>query len=151
MRENGAKLGGEQSGHFFCEEDYYGFDDALVAALRILKINNSPFSILHSPFSALFTDFPRVYQSPELRPHCPDDRKGAVINAITAHFQKDYPVNTLDGARIDFGDGAWAGIRQSNTSPCISVCMEARSRRALEKMERVVLDHLAMYPELENL
>src|SRR3989338_5508689 len=125
MRQHSAKLGGEQSGHFFCEEDYYGFDDALVAALRVLKI----FSLRPTPnalFSSLFETFPKVYQSPELRPHCPDERKGDIIKAITAHFQKGYPVNTLDGARIDFGDGAWAGIRQANTSPCISVCMEAR-------------------------
>jgi len=150
MRQHSAKLGGEQSGHFFCEEDYYGFDDALVAALRVLKI----FSLRPTPnalFSSLFETFPKVYQSPELRPHCPDERKGDIIKAITAHFQKGYPVNTLDGARIDFGDGAWAGIRQANTSPCISVCMEARSEKKLSEIEQIILSHLRTYPELGNL
>ena len=92
-----------------------------------------------------------MYQAPEYRPHCPDDRKGEVIAAITAHFQKDYPVNTLDGARIDFGEGAWAGIRQSNTSPCISICMEARSETKLSEIEQIILGHLSTYSEVGNL
>lgn len=150
MREHGAKLGGEQSGHFFCEEDYYGFDDALVAALRVLKI----FSQRPTPdaqFSSLFSDVPKTYPSPERRPLCPDDRKGEVIKAITAHFQKTYPVNTLDGARIDFGEGAWAGIRQSNTSPCISICMEARTPEKLREIEQSILRLLRSFPEFHDI
>ncbi|OGJ71864.1 hypothetical protein A3G69_04675 [Candidatus Peribacteria bacterium RIFCSPLOWO2_12_FULL_53_10] len=150
MREHKAQLGGEQSGHFFCAEDYYGFDDALVAALRVLKIaHDLPISRSPDiPFSSLFSDFPKVFQAPERRPHCPDDRKGKIIESITAHFQKLYPVNTLDGVRIDFGAGAWAGIRQSNTSPCISICMEARSPEKLDEVEQIVLAHLSSYPEV---
>ena len=145
MRDRGAELGGEQSGHFFCGEDYFGFDDALVAALRILTIVSAAKG---KTVSGLMADFPKVYQAHELRPHCPDDKKTAVITSITAHFSKSYPVNTLDGARIDFGDGAWAGIRQSNTSPCLSVCMEARSEEKLKEMEEEVLGHLKTYPEI---
>lgn len=151
MREHRAKLGGEQSGHFFCAEDYYGFDDALVAALRVLNIfHNSQCSILHSQFSSLFSNFPPVFQAPERRPHCSDNRKGEIIKAVTAHFQKKYPVNTLDGARIDFGDGAWAGIRQSNTSPCISICIETRNQEKLQEVEKIVLEHLRTYPALKD-
>jgi phosphomannomutase/phosphoglucomutase len=94
-------------------------------------------------------DFPKVYQAHELRPHCPDNAKGKVIAAATAHFQTKYPVNTLDGARIDFGDGAWAGIRQSNTNPCLSVCIEARSPEKLAAVEAEVLAHLKEYKEVE--
>ncbi len=152
MREHGSALGGEQSGHFFCGEDYYGFDDALVAAFRILKIFSNQVSVTSNQplFSSLFSDFPRVFQSPELRPHCPDDRKGEIIAAITAHFSSHYPVNTLDGVRIDFGEGAWAGIRQSNTSPCISICMEARSPEKLKEVGSTVLGHIGTYPELKD-
>src|SRR3989338_8494142 len=98
--------------------------------------------------SDLMAMFPKVYQSPELRPHCPDDAKGKIIASITEHFQKTHPVITLDGVRIDFGSGAWAGIRQSNTSPCISVCMEARSPEKLDEVEQIVLAHLSSYPEV---
>lgn len=161
MREHGAMLGGEQSGHFFCAEDYYGFDDALVAALRILSILSS---IQHTslirrkfpsaadcspPLSSMFNDFPKVYRAPELRPLCSDDAKEKIIAAITEHFQKTHPVITLDGVRIDFGDGAWAGIRQSNTSPCISVCMEARTADRLEEIQKIVMQHLKTHPEIQ--
>ena len=146
MREHHASLGGEQSGHFFCAEDYYAFDDALVAALRVLTILQKS----SAPLSALFAEFPQVFQTPELRPHCPDNRKGAVVESVVKHFQDEgYSVHTLDGARIDFGSGAWVGIRQSNTSPRLSVCMEARSPEKLSQVQEIVLKHLQTYPELE--
>jgi len=144
MREHKALLGGEQSGHFFCGEDFYPYDDALVAAMHVVRILKAA----GKPISSLFAAFPKVYQTPELRPHCPDDRKGNVIASATAFFAKTYPVNTLDGARIDFGEGAWAGIRQSNTSPRLSICMEARSEAKLREVEATVLGHLKRYPEI---
>jgi phosphomannomutase / phosphoglucomutase len=146
MREHQALLGGEQSGHFFCGENYYGFDDAIVAALRILSIAGRNTT---QPFSTLFTHFPKVYQAHERRPHCSDDAKASVIQKLTADFATKYPVNTLDGARIDFGDGAWAGLRYSNTSPCLSICIEARSPAKLANVEAEVLAALKKYPEIE--
>jgi len=144
MQEHGALLGGEQSGHFFCGEDYFGFDDALVAALRVLHIvRNSG-----KPLSSLCAKFPKVYQAQELRPHCPDSEKTRIIREITAYFLKKYPVETMDGARIDFGDGAWAGIRQSNTSPCLSICMEARTPEKLLEIADIVLLEVRKHPEV---
>ncbi len=145
MREEGALLGGEQSGHFFCGEDYFSFDDALVAALRILTILKKR----KQPLSVLIDSYPQVFQAHERRPHCPDDKKTAVVRSIIDHFSKTHSVNTLDGARIDFGDGAWAGIRQSNTSPCLSICIEARSQQKLQAVEREVLEHLGTYKEVD--
>jgi len=145
MREHAALLGGEQSGHFFCGEGFFTYDDALVASLRILKILSNS----EQPLSALFAAFPKVYQSPELRPYCPDAHKTRVIRELTEHFQKEYPVETMDGARIDFGDGAWAGIRQSNTSPCLSFCLEARSPEKLAQIEKIVLDEVRKHPEVK--
>ncbi len=146
MRRERAKLGGEQSGHFFCGEEYFDFDDALVAALRVLAIIAKAGG---KGFSRLFADFPRVYQAPERRPSCPDDRKGPVIKAVTEHFSALYPVNALDGARVDFGQGAWAGIRQSNTSPRISICIEARSPEKLKEVEEIVLAEIRKFPEVK--
>jgi phosphomannomutase/phosphoglucomutase len=146
MREHGAQLGGEQSGHFFCAEGYYGFDDALVAALRVLSILGAN---KKAKLSELIAEFPKVYQAHELRPHCDDAKKKEVVAGISAHFAANYPVNTLDGARIDFGDGAWAGIRYSNTSPCLSVCIEARSEEKLQQVEAEVLTQLRTYPDVE--
>ena len=64
-------------------------------------------------------------------------------------LKKDYIVNDLDGARIEFGDGAWAGIRQSNTSPKLSIVIEARDPEKLSEVEKIVLEHLKEYPEID--
>ena len=144
MRENGAHLGGEQSGHFFCGEDYFGFDDALVAALRVLKIVKESGTTL----GKLCDAFPAIHQTPEARPFVPDEHKMRIVENVTMHFEKKYPVITLDGARIDFGDGSWATIRSSNTAPRLSICIEARSPQALKEIEKVVFEHLKDYPEI---
>ncbi|MFH0770152.1 MAG: phosphomannomutase/phosphoglucomutase [Candidatus Peregrinibacteria bacterium] len=150
MRRHSSLLGGEQSGHFFCFENYFGFDDALRATLGVLSVFSAARHTAKKNlrFSGLFSAFPKVYLAPERRPHCPDSEKTRIVGLITDHFAKHYPVNTLDGVRIDFGDGAWAGIRQSNTSPCLSVCIEARSPEKLRDVEKIVLDELANYPEI---
>ena len=145
MREHNSHLGGEQSGHFFCGEDYFDFDDAMVTALRVLSIFQE-----ESDFSTLFSNYPRIFPSPEWRPHCPDEKKTEIVQSITKHFEDEgYPVITIDGARIDFGDGAWAGIRQSNTSPKLSVCVEARTEEKLKEIDSVIREHLATYPEIK--
>jgi phosphomannomutase/phosphoglucomutase len=144
MRDNHALLGGEQSGHFFCSEGYFGFDDALVSALRIMQI----VKVSGRTLSELCSDFPTVYQMPENRPDCPDDKKSEIVRSVTAHFSADYPVNDLDGVRIDFGEGAWAGVRQSNTSPKLSICIEARSEEHLKEVETIVFDHMKTYPDI---
>lgn len=144
MHEHHAILGGEQSGHFFLPEDYYGYDDALITACRILAIANQN----GKPVSELFSDFPPIYSEPEMRPYCADDLKFEVLEKIMNYFKDRYPSNTLDGIRMDFGNGSWAGIRVSNTSPCLSVIMEGGSRKALDEVKVIVLEHLKTYPEI---
>lgn len=144
LREHKALLGGEQSGHFFCAENYFPFDDALVAALRVLTILQKH----GQPLSKLCSAFPHVYQASEHRPHVPDEHKRRIVEEATLHFSRTHNTLTLDGVRIDFGDGAWAGIRQSNTSPRISICLEAHSPAKLKEIEEIVLGHLKKYPEI---
>lgn len=145
MHEHGSLLGGEQSGHFFCGEDYFAFDDALVTALRILTILQKT----GKTFSELCHDFPRVHQSQERRPSVADEHKFRIVEEVTHHFGKSEEIITLDGVRIEFEDGAWAGIRASNTSPRISICIEARSPERLLEVEEIVLGHLRKYEEIE--
>lgn len=145
MQKLGAPLGGEQSGHFFLEDLAHGYDDALVVALQVLAILRRGTESL----SKRLGHYPKVFVGQELRPTCPDDRKFQTIDAIIAHFEKSYPVNTMDGARIDFGSGAWANIRASNTSPKLSICMEARTPEKLGEVENLILRHLASYPSID--
>ncbi len=144
MHEHQSKLAGEQSGHFFLGENYFGYDDAFFAILKMLQI----LSESGKTFSELFEDYPKVYQVPEIRPACPDEDKYRIVNESIEHFKKDYPVNTMDGARIDFGDNAWAGIRWSNTAPRISICIEARSEEKMNEVKDVVLDYLKGFSEI---
>lgn len=145
MTLNAAVIGGEQSGHFFLPESYYSFDDALVAALRVLLIATT----FSEPISTLYNQFPQTFSLEELRPKCDDVNKFEVIERVKAHFEEKYPSNTLDGIRIDFGNGGWAGIRASNTSPRISITMEAKDPRDLKHISSEVLDHLKTYSEID--
>lgn len=143
MIDHDAHLAGELSGHLFCGEEYYQFDDAIMATLCIIRALGT------QTVSGVMAEFPKVYQAHEIRPHCDDEAKADVIRRVIEHFKTKYPVETMDGARIDFGEGAWAGIRQSNTSPCVSVIMEARSPEKLAAMQQEILDHLKTYPEVK--
>lgn len=145
MTERKAIVGGEQSGHYFLPEGYYPYDDALATACRLLKIASES----KKPVSALFHEFPKTFAAPELRPECPDTVKFGLIQKVADHFSNLYPCNTMDGVRIDFGNGGWAGIRASNTSPKISITMEAQSAQALDEIKNVVLGHLRTYPDIQ--
>ena len=144
MNEHNAILGGEQSGHFFLPEDYYPYDDALITACRILKIIGDD----GRSISEIFADFPKTYAEPEMRPYCSDDEKFQLLEKVKLHFMNKYPNTTLDGIRIDFGNGGWAGIRVSNTSPKISITMEAQTLEHLNEIRDIVLSHLKTYPEI---
>lgn len=145
MTESKALVGGEQSGHFFCFEDYHGFDDALVTAFRLASIAKKGGKTV----SEVMSGFPKVYLAQERRPACPDDKKFVIIEEVKKHFAGKYPVVTMDGARVDFGDGAWAGLRASNTSPCLSLCIEARSPEKLKAVEDEILEHMKTYPDID--
>jgi phosphomannomutase len=84
-----------------------------------------------------------------MRPECADVRKFEIIDKVAEFFKSKYPANTLDGVRIDFGNGAWCGIRASNTSPRISITMEAKTPEELDHIIGIVISHLKTYPEIK--
>lgn len=126
MKEIAAPLAGEMSGHMFFGADWYGFDDALFAAARLLAYVARE----GGPLSRLLADLPRTVSTPELRVACPDDRKFAVVERAARHFAARYPVATLDGVRISFAEG-WGLLRASNTQPVLVLRFEAASAAAL--------------------
>jgi phosphomannomutase/phosphoglucomutase len=143
MREIGAIFTGEMSGHMFFADEYYGFDDALYAAGRLLRI----LSHTDRPLSALLSDVPRYPITPEVRVSCPDDRKFAIVAALADAFKADHDVIDVDGARILFGDG-WGLVRASNTQPVLVVRAEAANEPALARIKRTIAQALARYPEV---
>jgi phosphomannomutase/phosphoglucomutase len=110
----------------FFADDWYGFDDALFAAARLLGY----VAAQGGPLSRLLADLPRTVATPELRVACSDERKFALVARAAAYFAARYPVSTLDGVRISFADG-WGLLRASNTQPVLVLRFEAGSAAAL--------------------
>jgi phosphomannomutase / phosphoglucomutase len=138
MQETHAELAGEMSGHMFFADRYYGFDDALYAACRLLEIvSNSS-----APLSSHLSDLPSTFATPEIRIDCPDDRKFQIVLAVRAKFQADYDVIAIDGARVNFGKG-WGLVRASNTQPVLVLRFEAQSPELLQEYRKLVEDAVA--------
>jgi len=128
MKELHAPLAGEMSGHMFFGGDWFGFDDALFAAARLLQYQ----ARRGGPLSRLLADLPRTVATPELRVDCPDERKFEVVEQAAKYFAARYPVATLDGVRITF-PGGWGLIRASNTQPVLVMRFEAATAADLER------------------
>lgn len=137
IAETGAKLAGEMSGHIFFADRYFGYDDALYATLRLLEILSNE----TRPLSQLLADVPPTFATPELRRECPENVKFSVPSKVAEHFAKNYEVNTIDGVRVNFGDG-WGLVRASNTQPVLVMRVEAntpqRRDELLAELEAVV-------------
>ncbi len=131
MRETGALFAGEMSGHMFFADEYHGFDDALYAAARLLRIVTRA----GRPLSELLADRPRYFTTPEMRLDCPDRLKFAVVEAVRRRFSgRGLEVVDVDGARVIFPDGRWLLVRASNTQPALVVRCEAKTPEGLRRV-----------------
>ena len=128
MRETNAVFTGEMSGHIFFADEYYGFDDALYAALRLLRM----LSWSDQPLSTMLSDLPKVYNTPEIRIPCADTEKFDVVKALSDRLGSEYPVVDVDGVRVVFPEG-WGLFRASNTQAAIVARCEATSAEKLEE------------------
>ncbi len=138
MAEIGAPLAGEMSGHIFFADRWYGFDDALYAAVRLLGI----VARMDTKLSAVRTALPAVVNTPELRFPCEDSRKFAVVEEITARLRAEgAKVSEIDGARVLTEDGWWL-LRASNTQPVLVARAEATSPEGLERLKAELVRHL---------
>ena len=139
MKETGALLAGEMSGHIFFADRYYGYDDAIYAGLRLLEIlAKDP-----RPLSEMLADVPKTFSTPELRVDCPDTIKFDVVSAVTRRYkEKGNPVVDIDGARISFPGGGdapkWGLVRASNTGPILVMRFEAGSEKELAEIKAEV-------------
>ncbi len=129
MKELHAPVAGEMSGHMFFTEGFYGHDDALYGAARLLRIvADSGKSV-----DELLADIPHYVSTPEIRIDCPDDKKFAVVSNAVAHFKETHEVIEVDGARVLYGDG-WGLIRASNTQPIIVARFEALTQPRVDEI-----------------
>lgn len=114
MLETGALLAGEMSGHIFFKHRYFGFDDAIYSAARLLEI----LTRTDASASALLADVPPAFATPEIRVDCEEHRKFALVEALVAHIPKEREVVDIDGVRVRFPAG-WGLVRASNTQPVL--------------------------------
>lgn len=138
MKETGAVLAGEMSGHIFFADRFYGFDDAAYAGARLLEI----LSKTDKKLSELFDGIPETYSTPELRVDCPDETKFEVVAKVAQHFSQTNKVITIDGARIIFDHG-WGLVRASNTQAILVLRFEAVSQEHLDAIKKDVDRFLA--------
>lgn len=133
MKEAGAALAGEMSGHIFFADRFYGFDDATYAGARILEILSNSDQTL----SQLLSDLPVTFSTPELRVDCADERKFEIVRQIADEFSKTNEVITIDGARILFENG-WGLVRASNTQALLVLRFEADTEENLRRIQEKV-------------
>ena len=145
MNEIGSLLGGEVSGHLFIGEDYYGFDDAPLVALKTLEI----ISRSQQSIAQIFADIPKLVATPEIVLSAPDDLKFKMIDEMTASLQGQYEVVTVDGARVLF-DSGWGLVRASNTQPAVTLRFEAYTREQISAYMRVFEAQLMRYPQIDR-
>ncbi len=139
MKETGALLAGEMSGHLFFADRFFGFDDATYAGARIMQM----LADTGLSFKQLLADVPATVCTPELRIDCSDDDKFNVVEAATRHFKSlDYDIIDIDGMRICFADG-WGLLRASNTQPALVMRFEAPNEKRLTEMRHVIESWLA--------
>jgi phosphomannomutase/phosphoglucomutase len=137
MKETGAAMAGEMSGHQFFADRYFGYDDAIYAGARLLEI----LSNTDNSLSSLLEGLPKTVSTPEIRVECPDDKKFGVVAALTALFKQTHKVIDIDGARIVFEHG-WGLVRASNTQPVLVLRFEARDQAEMDHIRGIVEDKL---------
>ena len=144
MVELDCKFGGEMSGHIFFADDYYGYDDALYVAARLVQL----LSRTERTLSELKAEIPVYYSTPEMRMEAENDEmKFMISNKAVEYFSQHYDCITVDGVRIKFGDG-WGLVRASNTQPVIVCRFEANSPERRDEIMNIVLKKLSEFGEL---
>ncbi len=145
MDKHAAALGGEVSGHIFIDDNYYGFDDGLYAAVRLVEaIANAG-----KPLSEIDASIPRLYSTPVYRPHCPPEQMPDAIAAVKAELSAQaQTVTEIDGLRLDFDNG-WGLIRASNTEPVLSMRFEGNTETDATQHRDAFFAVLATFPDID--
>jgi len=141
MKETGAQLAGEMSGHMFFAHRWLGFDDGIYAGARVLELICRQFTTL----ATLVDDLPIAINTPEIRIDCPDDRKFDVVASVRERLRADVRVTNvvdIDGVRARFENG-WGLVRASNTQPALVMRCEADTKERLAEIGDIMQAHIA--------
>lgn len=141
--EEKAAIGGEMSGHMFIMDNYYGFDDALFAAARVVEFLSSK----QESLSQMMESIPKYFSTSTLHAECPDEVKYRIVDRLVEEFKKDYNVNDVNGARVLFGDG-WGLVRASSNMPVLVLRFEAKSNERLEEFQKIFKEKMDNFTEI---
>ena len=145
MFEHNCKFGGEMSGHIFFADDYYGYDDAIYVAARLLQT----LSRSKKTLSELRSELPKYFSTPEIRLEAnSDEEKFMISKKAVDYFTANFDCSTVDGVRINFEDG-WGLVRASNTQPVIVCRFEATSEERMQQIKKLITDKLNEMGELK--
>ena len=145
MAENNCKIGGEMSGHIFFADDYFGYDDAIYVAGRLIQM----LSNTEKTLSELKSVIPKYISTPEIRLEAEsDEKKFEIAKMAEDYFSKNYDCITVDGVRVKFKEG-WALVRASNTQPVIVCRFEGNTLDNMNKIQSIILDKLKEFGNLK--
>ena len=142
MLEEKAAMAGEMSGHVFFKQDFYGFDDATFAALKLLEY----LSAQEESLSGVIATTPYYVSTPTIQVKATDEDKYEVVKELTEEFKKDnYKVIDINGARVYTRNG-WGLVRASSNTPTLVLRFEAKTQEDLEKIQKIFKDKLDKFP-----
>ena len=145
MAENNCKIGGEMSGHIFFADDYFGYDDAIYVAGRLIQM----LSNTENTLSELKSVIPKYISTPEIRLEAEsDEKKFEIARMAEDYFSKNYDCITVDGVRVKFKEG-WGLVRASNTQPVIVCRFEGNTLDNMNKIQSIILDKLKEFGNLK--
>ena len=145
MAENNCKIGGEMSGHIFFADDYFGYDDAIYVAGRLIQM----LSNTEKTLSELKSVIPKYISTPEIRLEAEsDEKKFEIAKMAEDYFSKNYDCITVDGVRVKFKEG-WGLVRASNTQPVIVCRFEGNTLDNMNKIQSIILDKLKEFGNLK--
>ena len=133
LKDEKGLLAGEMSGHMFFADRYFGYDDAIYSACRLLEI----VARRDEPVSHYLADLPETYNTPEIRVQCPEDKKFQLVEMVKEALRQDHEIIDVDGVRVVFPDG-WGLLRASNTGPILVLRFEAQSEARLQEIRSLV-------------
>ena len=143
LKQSGAPLAGEMSGHIFFNDQWYGFDDGHYSAFRLLEI----IAKQNKPLEDIFKELPKAFSTPEINIDVLESRKFSIVDDF---IHKSSFVNgdkiTIDGLRVNFQDG-WGLLRASNTTPKLVLRFEAQTSERLDEIQQLFLDQLKQIDE----
>lgn len=146
LAEEQAALAGEMSGHIFFNEGYYGFDDGLFAALKVLEYLSAQTESL----STIVAGLPYYVSTPTIQVQTTDEDKYKAVEALTKEFKDEgYRVVDINGARV-YMDGGWGLVRASSNTPTLVLRFEAKTQEQLEKIQHVFKEKLSQFDYVSN-